>query len=514
MPKAQDDEDSPLVSILFGTYNRRPLLERCVEAIPAAVGPLPYEIVVADGGSTDGSREWLLTQKHTVLVEGGLEGAVKAFNAAFDAARGQYVCTLNDDCVPQPMAVANAIAVLQDNPKVGQIALGFFNEESPTPATSLMFRTLPYANFGVLPMPLAQHIRDIQGGLWWPGYHTYAGDCELSCWVQRLGWTVLPLASASVLNTPAADGLREANARRARQDARNFYRRWRFNGNMVSPLYPLDEQFEEDLRERYAAFVAQDLDRTRLPEAPSVTHWGVQSSQRTLAVVSAVGWRNSTLSAVIAELRTQSEVLVLLDEGAEAPAGTPTLTVPEEWRGKGHLARLLPWWLDALSDPLAADTIVLFCDDDFSYPGGYVEKTARALIQAEKRAFQQRAAVSWCGQIGSDSVRWDFELPQAQALEGVGTGTSAMRAGLLRTLEPPERILQPYREAAQVKADPLLRFLLWRAGALVERPAGSAGLVCRPSYEDPRSLWKQRDIDRRVNALMAEGWPGLALRFR
>src|SRR3990172_8201697 len=90
---------SPLISIVTGTYNRLKHLQSMVESVRLSVGVgIPYEIVVVDGGSKDGTLNWCRLQKDIVLIEHGeLLGAVKAFNDGARAAKGTYVILANDD---------------------------------------------------------------------------------------------------------------------------------------------------------------------------------------------------------------------------------------------------------------------------------------------------------------------------------------------------------------------------------------------------------------------------------
>ncbi|HET7288694.1 MAG TPA: glycosyltransferase, partial [Pyrinomonadaceae bacterium] len=83
------DTYSVHVSVVFGTYNRIQHLKRCVESVRAACTNVTYEIVVGDGGSTDGSKEWLKQQHDVKYVHGGLTGAVAAFNACFREVSGR-----------------------------------------------------------------------------------------------------------------------------------------------------------------------------------------------------------------------------------------------------------------------------------------------------------------------------------------------------------------------------------------------------------------------------------------
>ncbi|MCK4664982.1 MAG: glycosyltransferase [Bacteroidales bacterium] len=43
------------ISVVLGSYNRKPFLEKAIESVRNNNIHLPYEIIVVDGGSTDGS---------------------------------------------------------------------------------------------------------------------------------------------------------------------------------------------------------------------------------------------------------------------------------------------------------------------------------------------------------------------------------------------------------------------------------------------------------------------------
>jgi hypothetical protein len=77
----------PDVGIVFGTYNRLPLLQVCISSLRPSVGSLSYEIVVVDGGSSDGTQHWARCQPDVVLIEQTLPltGAVIAYNLGFAA---------------------------------------------------------------------------------------------------------------------------------------------------------------------------------------------------------------------------------------------------------------------------------------------------------------------------------------------------------------------------------------------------------------------------------------------
>ena len=57
------------VSIVIPTYNRKPILEKCLKALEKQklnknVGD--YEIIVVDDGSTDGTSSWIINNREII----------------------------------------------------------------------------------------------------------------------------------------------------------------------------------------------------------------------------------------------------------------------------------------------------------------------------------------------------------------------------------------------------------------------------------------------------------------
>ena len=71
------------IVVCAGSFNRRRLVERLVTSSRVSAGPYTLRFAIADGGSTDGSKEYLAAQPDVDLLEGDLEGAVKNYNLAF-----------------------------------------------------------------------------------------------------------------------------------------------------------------------------------------------------------------------------------------------------------------------------------------------------------------------------------------------------------------------------------------------------------------------------------------------
>ena len=117
-----------LCSVVTGTYNRLPYLQGMIGSARISIGVgLQYEIIVVDGGSTDGTIEWCKSQVDIRLIEHGeLLGAVKAFNDGAYAAKGDYVILANDDITFIDESIQAAVAFMQDHPEVG---IGCFHQD-------------------------------------------------------------------------------------------------------------------------------------------------------------------------------------------------------------------------------------------------------------------------------------------------------------------------------------------------------------------------------------------------
>jgi len=215
------------LSVVLGTFNRRASLERALASIRRSAAGLDTEIIVVDGGSTDGTREYLEAQEDVrTLFEAKRRGAVRAFNWGFRETRGQFIALLNDDIEVLGGALFGAVEVLRTNDEIGQVALAYRTPRQRE------FRTYtvhgkPYANLGVLRRAAAREAEEVQGGIWNPRYHTYAADTELSCWLIKLGWRVWPAKHLRCIDHEVQDILRsENNSGRNRLDSAAFGRKW------------------------------------------------------------------------------------------------------------------------------------------------------------------------------------------------------------------------------------------------------------------------------------------------
>lgn len=115
--------DMPRVSIVIVSYNQVEFIDQAIEGCVRQADDYPaLEIIVADDGSTDGTRErighWI--DKYPALIRlGGSsrnQGIAHNFNAGMKAATGRYLAWLGGDDIMLPGKISRQVAVLEADP--------------------------------------------------------------------------------------------------------------------------------------------------------------------------------------------------------------------------------------------------------------------------------------------------------------------------------------------------------------------------------------------------------------
>lgn len=115
------------ISYLLTTYNKLPYLRHILERLVAARQP-DEEIVVADGGSTDGTGAYLQQlfdagQIQQLITERD-KGEAHGFNKCLFAARGEFVKIITDDDAFHYPTIRAAVGFMQQYPAV-DVVVGY-----------------------------------------------------------------------------------------------------------------------------------------------------------------------------------------------------------------------------------------------------------------------------------------------------------------------------------------------------------------------------------------------------
>lgn len=102
------------ISVIIITYNRKKELVECIENI-LCLNPLPFEIIILDNCSDDGSREILKANKifhhdNIQIIESETNlGVAGGRNLAIKHSNGDLLLFLDDDAIIEPVDVVNVI---------------------------------------------------------------------------------------------------------------------------------------------------------------------------------------------------------------------------------------------------------------------------------------------------------------------------------------------------------------------------------------------------------------------
>ncbi len=110
----------PLVSILIISYNTRVMTLDCIRSVIDET-TVPYEIIVMDNASEDGSAEAIAEAFPDIMLLAETEnhGFAKANNLAAEYARGDYVLLLNPDTLVLDGAIDRLVSFAEAHPEAG-----------------------------------------------------------------------------------------------------------------------------------------------------------------------------------------------------------------------------------------------------------------------------------------------------------------------------------------------------------------------------------------------------------
>ncbi len=196
-------------SIVIPTYNRKPILEKCLRALEqqnASELYADYEVVVVDDGSTDGTVDWLKTSdefSHVRLFEQAHGGPSAARNYGVNEAKGDTIIFIDSDLVVTPVFLeshAKALSEAQAETGGDQFftygaVINTANFEEPT-AEPYKITDFSAAFFATGNVAIARHWL-LEAGLFDTGFQLYGWeDLELGVRLKNLGLTLIKCPEA------------------------------------------------------------------------------------------------------------------------------------------------------------------------------------------------------------------------------------------------------------------------------------------------------------------------------
>ena len=230
---------SPLVSVVVGSYNRFQFLKLTIETIREELKNFDHEIIVVDGGSTDGSAEWLINQKDIITIVQHNRGQWKGknierrswgyfMNLGFRAAQGKYVSMVSDDCLVVPGAIRNGYKLfekkLAEGEKIGAIAFYFRNwPEQKEYRVGLTLGNKMFPNHGMYLKEAMESVNYIDEET----YSFYHADGDLCLKMWQKGYKCIDSPDSYIEHYSHANAeVRQGNIEKQQLDWKNYLLKW------------------------------------------------------------------------------------------------------------------------------------------------------------------------------------------------------------------------------------------------------------------------------------------------
>ena len=111
------------LSIVILSYNTKDLLRDCLNSLVRVEDELPFEVIVVDNASIDGSVELIEKEfsKVKLLKNGKNLGFARGNNKAQGVVKSKYVLFLNSDTIVKRNTLKETVNYLERNEKIGAV---------------------------------------------------------------------------------------------------------------------------------------------------------------------------------------------------------------------------------------------------------------------------------------------------------------------------------------------------------------------------------------------------------
>ncbi|WP_213272805.1 glycosyltransferase [Hyphomonas sp.] len=193
----------PEISVVLGSLNRFELLKLAIDSVRRELRKLEGEILVVDGGSTDGSLEWLVQQhdiitliQHNRYEADGVKRRRRSWggfmNIGFRAAAAPNIAMISDDCLLMPGSLRNALERMKAA-RIAGVPVGacaFYFRDWPNDQRYFVQRTLGgnlMVNHGIYTREALEAV----GYANEDDYVFYKADTDLSLKIWQSGFCII-----------------------------------------------------------------------------------------------------------------------------------------------------------------------------------------------------------------------------------------------------------------------------------------------------------------------------------
>ncbi len=246
----------PDISVVLGTFNRLSYLRLTLECLRDELRNISSEIIVIDGGSSDGTLKWLMEQKDIISIIQHNRGRWQGkeierrswgyfMNLGFKCAQGKYVVMISDDCLIVPGSIVNGIEYFdrcrEQGTNVG--ALAFWWRNWPNDDRYFIVKTFGkiIVNHGMFLRKALEDVKFIDEN----NYRFYHADSDLALKIWQKGYVILPSNGSYIEHHMLAnEKVRKSNEVTSIEDWTSLGKKWK--------KHPMLEKFKNRFLGRFS----------------------------------------------------------------------------------------------------------------------------------------------------------------------------------------------------------------------------------------------------------------------
>lgn len=201
------------ISVVMGSKNRKNLIKATINSIRNNGFNGNIEIIVVDGGSTDGTCDWLAKQRdvftiiqpnYSVVNEKGIKVRAHSWgefmNIGFKATHSDFICMVSDDLILAPGCLQKGYDEMKFRIESGEKIGGgaFYFREYPRQDYYRVIKLNDYVNInhGFYYKSALESV----GWLDELSFNFYHGDADISMRLNEIGWHTIALKECFALH--------------------------------------------------------------------------------------------------------------------------------------------------------------------------------------------------------------------------------------------------------------------------------------------------------------------------